>query len=132
MSESNGVCGTAVRRGSIILLARIVDSDGTNIGRANVAAIDYSIYEVDPHHPGELTAVAGHETVPLEVRDVIFDSLITDYLWTVDDVGYNFRHEIALGENVVSPQADTHIDIRYVLTPTTGAKTSVRFQLEVI
>ena len=36
----------------------------------------------------------GHDGVTLVVANVIFNALQTGGLWTVDEVGYNFRHEI--------------------------------------
>ncbi len=131
MIESNGVCGAAVGSESIILLARLVGNAGLEIGPEDLAAIEYSIYSVDAHRRFR-TAVFSQLAVPLDVRGVVLDSLRRDRVWKVDDVGYNFRHEIALAEQAISPWGPDHIDIEYVLTPSQGGKVRLRFQLKEI
>ena len=132
MPHAKDIHGTAFKNGSAVLMARIVDSDGENIQQAAMSSIRYSIYELDPCRPDNLSVVAGHDDVSLTVGDVVFDSLQTGGLWTVDEEGYNFRHEIDVSTAEAFPKAGTQYQIRYELTPTTGQKTIVRFQLRVI
>jgi hypothetical protein len=132
MSQAKDIHGTAFKNGSAILMARIVDAAGANVQQAGIAAIDYSIYELDPCRPDHLVAVAGHDGVSLVVADVIFNALQTGGLWTVDGVGYNFRHELNVASSEAFPKAGTQYQVRYELTPTTGQKSIVRFQLRVI
>jgi hypothetical protein len=113
-------------------MARIVDAAGANVQQAGIAAIEYSIYELDPCRPDVLVAVAGHDGASLTVASVIFNALQTGGLWTVDDVGYNFRHEINVSTNEAFPKAGGQYQVRYELTPASGQKTIVRFQLRVI
>ena len=47
----------------------------------------------------------------LDVDDVVLDSLANDELWTVDDVGYNFRHEINVGSKS-SISANSAVNIK--------------------
>jgi hypothetical protein len=132
MPPAKDIHGTAFKNGTALLMARIVDTAGSPIQQSGVASLEYSIFELDPNLPDELTAIAGHDAVELDVADVIFNIPQTGGLWTVDDVGYNFRHEIDVTETEAFPKAGAQYQVRYVLTPTTGQKTIVRFQLRVI
>ena len=132
MPQAKDIHGTAFKNGTALLMARIVDSAGANVQQAGIVAIEYSIFELDPCLPNQQTPVAGHNEVELDVADVIFNALQTGGLWTVDDVGYNFRHEIDVTETEAFPKAGAQYQVRYQLTPTTGQKTIVRFQLRVI
>lgn len=132
MPNANDIYGTAFKNGSAVLMARIVDSDGENIEQAGVSAIEYSVYELDPCRPDNLTVVAGHDGVELDVADVVFDTLETGGLWTVDETGYNFRHEIDVTGSEAFPKAGARYQVRYEITPVGGQKTIVRFQLRVI
>jgi hypothetical protein len=132
MPQANDIYGTAFKNGSAILMARIVDAAGANVQQAGLAAIEYSIYELDPCRPDNLVVIAGHDGVSLTVADVIFNALQTGGLWTVDAVGYNFRHEIDVSTTEAFPKAGVQYQVRYELTPPSGQKTIVRFQLRVI
>ena len=66
------------------------------------------------------------------MSSVIFNALQTGGLWTVDEVGYNFRHEINVSSSEAFPKAGVQYQVRYELTPTTGQKSIVRFQLRTI
>lgn len=132
MPQANDIFGTAFKNGSAILMARIVDAAGANVQQSGVAAIEYSIYELDPCRPDDLAAVAGHDGVALTVANVIYNTLQTGGLWTLDAVGYNFRHEIDVTSSEAFPKAGVEYQIRYELMPATGQKSIVRFQLRVI
>jgi hypothetical protein len=132
MPQASDILGTAFKNGSAILMARIVDSAGAYIQQSGVSAIKYSIYELDPCRPDNLAAVTGHDAVSLIVSGVVYDTLQTGGLWTIDAVGYNFRHQISVNQNEAFPKAGTLYQVRYELTPTTGQKSIIRFQLRVI
>ena len=132
MPTAKDIFGTAFKNGSAVLMARIVDAAGVNVQQAGISAIKYSVFELDPCRPDQLTAVAGHNGVALVVANVIFNALQTGGLWTVDEVGYNFRHEINVTSAEAFPKAGVQYQVRYELTPTTGQKSIVRFQLRVI
>jgi hypothetical protein len=132
MPEAKDIFGTAFKNGSAVLMARIVDATGANVQQAGITAIEYSIYKLDPCRPDNLAAVMGHDGVSLVVADVIFNALQIGGLWTVDSVGYNFRHEIDVSTTEAFSKAGVQYQVRYELTPTTGQKTIVRFQLRVI
>ena len=132
MPTAQDTFGTAFKNGSAVLMARIVDAAGANVQQAGIAAIEYSIFELDPCRPDNLTPIAGHDGESLVVASVIFNALQTGGLWTVDEVGYNFRHEIDVTASEAFPKAGTQYQVRYQLTPTSGQKSIVRFQLRVI
>lgn len=112
-----------LENGSAVLMARIVDSAGRTIRRADVAEIEYSIYERDRR------VVAGHDGVALHVRDVLFDSLQNCGSWSLDDVGYNFRHIFDVPQKEMRATARKRFSIRYAFTPKIGPTVMIRFQL---
>ena len=132
MPQARDIFGTAFKNGSAVLLARIVDSAGEAITQAGVDEIEYSVFELDPCRPDVLAVVAGHDGVTLDVGDVVFDTLQTGGLWTVDEVGYNFRHEIDVSADEAFPKAGVQYQVRYEIRPTAGQKTIVRFRIRVI
>jgi hypothetical protein len=108
--------GATVNGNNVVLLARLVDRDGVAIGPADVAAIEWFVSKVDGRR--------------LEVGDVLHNALQFDELWSVDEVGYNFRHEIALSDR--SARGQSYVEVQYVITLTIGEQVNVRFQLKVI
>lgn len=132
MPQANDIYGTAFKNGSAILMARVVDSAGANIQQSGISAVKYWIYELDAGRPDAQTVVAGHDAAVLAVSGVVYNTLQSGGLWTVDGVGYNFRHEIDVSANAAFPKAGVHYQIRYELTPTSGQKSILRFQMRVI
>jgi hypothetical protein len=131
MVSTNGACGTTDHHVAVVVFARIVDDRGRRIVCADVAAICYSIYAVDVHS-GLRIARLSDIALPLEVRDVLFDRLVRDRRWTVDDVGYNFRHEVEVGDHVMRFGIDGNIELVYELTPKNGDKVRLPFQSKVV
>jgi hypothetical protein len=132
MPQANDIYGSVFKNGSALLMARIVDSDGVHVQQAGIDAIEYSVLALDPCRPDIGTVVAGHDAVALDVAEVIYNALQTGGLWTVDEVGYNFRHEIDVSVDEAFPKAGAIYQVRYHVTPTSGQKTIVRFQLRAI
>jgi hypothetical protein len=129
MFTTEGDHGVAVLNGSAVLLARLVDRAGRGVPMSGIRAIEYSLYEIDPWWPNHLTVVAGHDAVSVDIGEVIFDTLQLDGLWTVDSVGYNFRHELSLGDRTRFPQPGFQYEMCYWFTLADGQKTAVRLQL---
>jgi hypothetical protein len=128
MTIANGICSKALASGSIVLMARIVDGAGAPIRRSDVIAIEYSLYEIDPCWPEQYTVVRDHREVLLAARDLLFDSLQVGRLWSMDDVGYNFRHEFAVGFIPEFAEAGRRYEVAYQLTTADWRRTSVRFR----
>jgi hypothetical protein len=132
MAEANDIYGTAFKNGSATLLARIVGPSGENILQGDINAVKYTVYLLDDQNADSRTAVAEHADVTLNVSDVIFDSLQTDALWTVDAIGYNFRHVLDVSEHQAFTVAGRRYLVEYQLTPSGGQQILVRFRINVI
>lgn len=132
MQETRNICDTVFENGMAVLMARIVDNAGACVRRLQVAAIGYSIYELDRRDPEELSVVVGHDRVPLDVDEVFLDGLEAGGLWNVDVAGYNFRHEIYATEDESFPKRGARYEIRYMFIPKFGDPMFVRFYVRVI
>ncbi len=132
MADAADIHGTALKNGSATLLARVVGNDGLPIVRADLASIKYSVYLLDDQDANARTVVTGHDDVSLTVADVIFDTLQTDALWTVDATGYNFRHVLDVSANPAFAMAGRRYLVEFELTPTAGQVILVRFRTNVI
>ncbi len=132
MANAKDIQGTVFRNGTAVLLARIVDGHADAVNQASLASGSYTIFALTQDHPQVLTVVEGHEDVALDVEVVIFNSLQTDNGWTVDEVGYNFRHELDVSAEEAFSEAGRVYQVRYELVPVTGQKIVFRFQLRCI
>lgn len=110
-----------------VLTARIVHDDGTPIRCDDVAAIEYSLYELDPCWPYQLTVVAGHKGVTLDVGCVLRNELSLDESWAVDALGYNFRHSLQLERLQPAIKPTAQYEVQYDITLVTGEVNVVRF-----
>jgi len=132
MAEAADLHGTAMKNGTVTLMARIVGADAANLVQANIGSIQYSIYLLDDQDADARTAVAGHTDVSLTVADVVFDSLQTDALWTVDTTGYNFQHVPDVSTNPAFAIAGRRYLVEYRLTPVVGQIILARFRINVL
>lgn len=132
MAEAIDIFGAAFKNGSATLMARIVGPGGVNITQADIATIKYSIYLLDDQDPDSRTPVTGHSQITLPVYQVIFNTLQTDATWTVDSVGYNFKHVLDVAGQPAFPLAGRRCLIEYSLTPLTGQIILVRYRINVI
>ena len=132
MAAAADTYGTAYKNGSVTLLARVVGKDGANIVQADIASAKYSIYLLDDQDADARTAVTGHTDVALTVAAVVFDTLQTDALWTVDETGYNFRHVLDVSAQEAFTIAGRRFLVEFELTPVSGQVILVRFRLNAI
>lgn len=132
MAEAQEIHGTVFKSGSATLLARVVGATGLTIVRADITSIKHSIHLLDERDPDAQTPVAGHVDVPLAVNDVIFNALQLDTLWTKDDQGYNFKHQLDASTQPAFTIAGRAYRVLYELTPAAGPKILVRFRVHVI
>ncbi len=132
MAVAKDIHATVFRNATAVFMTRVENSSGQEIVQASVASIRYTVYELEQATPDLLSAVVGHDNVALNLSDVVFDTLQTDEAWTVDAVGYNFRHELDVTQNEAFPKAGAIYQVRYELTPVTGQKIVFRFKLRCI
>jgi len=132
MADAIDIHGSALKNGSATLLARVVGKDAQPITQADISSAKYSVYLLDDDDPDSRTAVTGHSDVALVVADLIFDTLQTDDLWTVDDVGYNLRHVLDVSANQAFTIAGRRYLVEFELTPADGQIILVRFRINVV
>jgi hypothetical protein len=130
--QAQDICGTVFRRGTVLLLARVVAEDGRPIHPETIASAEYTIFEVDPEDPEVRRPIAGHTARTLSVGQLLSDRLRTDFPWDVDEVGYNFRHLLDVAEHPAFPQAGRHYLVEFTLRPSHGQIILVRFRLYAI
>ncbi len=123
---------TVQKLGTATFLARIVAVDAAPIKRADIAALEYRLALLDDQDPDARTPVVGHERVALEPGAVLFDTLQADPVWTVDAVGYNFRHTLDVSEHAAFAVAGRRYLLEYRLTPVAGQAILVRFRINAI
>ncbi len=132
MAEACDIHGTAFKNGSVTLLARIVGQGGANILPGDIDAIRYTVYLLDDQNADSRTAVTEHANLSLGVADTVFSALQTDPLWTVDAIGYNFRHTLDVSVHPAFTIAGRRYLIEYQLAPAVGQVVLVRFRINVI
>lgn len=123
---------TAYKGGSAILLARVVGDAAVPVKRADIASIRYTVALIDPDDEDEDMPVSGHDAVALDVAAVLFDVLQTSGVWTVDGVGYNFRHALDVSAAQAFAHAGREYRVIYDLVPVVGQPIKVRFRVRVI
>jgi hypothetical protein len=114
------------------MLARVVGADAAVITQTDIVSGVYSVYLLDDQDADSRTDVTGHSAVALVVNDVIFNTLQTDDLWTVDDEGYNFRQVLDVSANEAFVVAGRRYLAEITLTPSSGQVIVIRFRFNVI
>jgi hypothetical protein len=112
---------------SIVLRARILDAAECPVRAADVVAIECTVWEVDSYLP-----LAEIEVNPSEV---ILPSLARDRLWTVDGIGYNFRHDLARVADLASlavPEFSGRVEVRYTFMLIDCTRATVSFYLKLV
>lgn len=132
MAEAADTYGTAFKNGSVTLLARVVGKDGAEIVQTDITSVKYSVHLLDDQDADGRTAITGHSAVALAVADVVFNTLQNDALWTVDEIGYNFRHVLDVSANQAFTIAGRRFLVEFELTPGSGQVVLVRFRINVI
>ena len=132
MPNAVDIRGQVFRDGSATLLARVVGGDGAQLTQSDITAAQYTVYLLDQNDPNLQDAVDGHEDVDVAPVNLLFDTPQLDALWTVDSVGYNFRHALEVSASAAFPLAGRAYLIVFKLTPTAGPVILVRFRLTAI
>lgn len=127
MAGAKDVQGTVFQNATATFMARVETSAGANLVQANVDSIKYTVSVVAKGDLSAKNTILGHENVALDNTDVVYDVLQNDATWTVDAVGYNFRHEIDVSQFEAFPVAGETYQVRYEVTPTSGQNIVFRF-----
>ena len=112
---------------SIVLLARILDAAGRPVRATDVVGIECTVREVDSYMPG-----ARIDANPFEV---VLPSLVRDQSWTVDDIGYNFRHDLTHVADFASlavPEFSGRVEMRYDFMLVDCTRATVSFYLKLV
>lgn len=132
MPEAIDIYGTAFKNGSATLMARVVGQSGADVVRSDISTIRYTVYLLDDQNADSRTAVTGHADIALTVASVLFDTLQTDAIWTVDATGYNFRHVLDVSAQQAFAVAGQRYLVEYQMAPVVGQMIVVRFRINVI
>ena len=132
MADAIDIYGTAFKNGSVTLLARIVGAQGGYVLPTDINSAQYTVYLLDDQNADNRTPVADHSGVSISLAEVLFTTLQTDPMWTVDTTGYNFRHVLDISVHPAFTIADRRYLIEYQLTSATGQVILIRFRINVI
>ena len=124
---TNTALPTSAVDSSIVLLARILDATGRPVRATDVVGIECTVWDVDSYTP-----VAGIEANPVEL---ILPSLVRNQSWTVDDIGYNFRHDLTHVANYASlalPEFSGRVAVRYDFMLVDCTRATVSFYLKLV
>jgi len=120
MPEPWTIEGKVFRDHTKTLLGRVVGHDAAAIVQADLSAISYTIYRLDPADPDNRTAVDSHTDEAVTIADTVYDSLQTDAKWEKDATGYNFAHEIPIDAAAAFAEAGVVYLVVYTFTPAAG------------
>jgi len=126
------IYGSTFAGASVVLMARVAFADGTLVAPDDIESATYTVTERDPCGLAPATPIEGHAGVTLEAEHVLSASLLEEPPWEVDEIGFNFRHEIDVTESPAFVTAGRSYRIEYVLTPTDGQPIVVRFVIEAL
>jgi hypothetical protein len=127
MIRTNTALPERAAASSTVLLARILDGAGQPVRSADVVGIECSVWEVDSYMP-----VARIDANPFEV---VLPSLVRDQSWMVDDIGYNFRHDLTHVADFASlavPEFTGRVEVRYDFMLVDCTWATVSFYLKLV
>lgn len=121
------ITGNGDERAGVRCQARVQNDAGDDITQADVAAIEYAVFDVDveapvPNADGSIDAVEYEQTAEgdIDPEDCIFDTLQP---WDVDGDGYNFSFVVPAA--AFPDKSIYRIDFK--ITPTEGEPYYVKF-----
>lgn len=117
---ANIIYDTAFEDTGQIMLGRIRGSDAAYVTQASLTSITCAV--VDITTGSEVSVI----TPSIVIATVIFDTLQTGSLWTVDSTGYNFKHAMPA---TAFPDASHVYKVTYTATPVSGAVFKWQYQI---
>lgn len=125
--RENSSRGSEACNSSLALLARLLDGAGRPVRVADVVSLRCSIREAGAREPDLEFEVCPHE--------VLLPALATSNSWTVDNIGYNFRHNLANAADLLialAPEFSGRVEVRYVFTLINCTQATVSFRLKLV
>ena len=104
---------TSFEDSGVILMARVVDQNGSNVTQSDITSVHMSVYET----PANTEVSSNNNT--LTVSNVVFNTLQNPTIWTTDTTGYNFRYDVPAVE---LPDGDKTYRFEFRFLPSTGAE----------
>lgn len=102
--------GIAFEDGGAVNLARVTNYTGSNVTQASLTSIHYSVYDLT-------SSTLTVSSTSLTVSGVVYDTLQTSAIWTLDSTGYNFLHVLPAS---ALPDGDHVYRVDYKFTPSSG------------
>ena len=131
MADVLTISGKALKGGTCICLARVVNRYGAPVKQADINSIAYTIWLIDTAENDTQSPVSGHENIAVTAANVLYDTLPTDAIWTEDPDGYNFMHEVVVAGNPAFA-AKGQYWVQYTLVPDAGQVILLRFIVTII
>lgn len=94
--------------GGGLFMGRFQGTNGANHTQAGLSAITCSVFDL----ANPLVAIATPSVV---IATSVFDTLQTDARWTLDAIGYNFRHQMPMG-TFTGANADYRVEYKFTET----------------
>jgi len=111
--------GTVFEGESAVNLARLVAADGSALNQSSFQdSVALKVFDVTADTPPSEVW-----TTTLAKGDVVFSTLQTDGYWTIDGIGYNFRHTVPAAS--AFPKGGRTYRCEYTLTGIDNAKIRV-------
>lgn len=123
MSCEGFTCRMSAARSSMALRARIVDDVGRPIQPTDVDRMVCMVRDLDSRRQ------TVHDFM-VEPGEVLLPALVRDRPWTVDEAGYNFRHDLTPVAEFVEPRCGGRLEVAYVFSLRTGRQETVSFYLK--
>lgn len=117
-------------RSTAVFLARVAFADGVLVKPSDIVSATYTIQRRGCDDASAV--VAGHDGVAFDPAAALYATLQTDPPWDADATGYNFRFEPDTSTDPAFPNPGEVCEVRFELSPTTGAPIVFRFQVEVL
>ncbi len=132
MAEACDIHGVAFKHGSVVLLARVVGADGSPLVPSQITSARYTVELLDEADADVATPVAAHTAVQVAVAGLLSETLLIDDTWEVDDLGYNFRHELDVSAQPAFDIAGRNYRVVFELVPANGQVILMRFRVHII
>jgi hypothetical protein len=123
MRSGDAVCQAKAAGAAMVLLARIIDATGRLVRPADIRQVDCIVRQ-----PG--SCARDVHGFAVKQRDVFLPALVRDSSWTLDEVGYNFRHDVTRVAEFFGARGGGRVEVRYLFSLANGGREMVSFYLK--